>query len=61
MPKSSYVLSMVSYALSLWISLFKSFCCKEVPTTAYTVFARFGSTPTQHVQPKPNSDFALRQ
>jgi len=29
--KSSYVLSMVSYALSLWISLLKSFCCKEVP------------------------------
>jgi len=33
MLKSSYVLSMVSYALSLWISLLKSFCCKEVPTT----------------------------
>jgi len=31
MLKSSYVLSMVSYALSLWISLLKSFCCKEVP------------------------------
>ena len=33
MLKSSYVLSMVSYALSLWISLLKSFCRKEVPTT----------------------------
>jgi len=26
---------------------------------AYTVFTRFESTPRQHAQPKPNSDFAL--
>jgi len=29
-------------------------------SAAYTVSTRFGSTPTQHVHPKPNSDFALR-
>jgi len=27
---------------------------------AYTAFTRFWCTPTQHVQPKPSSDFALR-
>jgi len=37
MLKSPYVLSMVSYAMSLWISLLKSFCCKEVPTKKHTV------------------------
>jgi len=28
---------------------------------SYTVFTRFGYTPTQHVQPKPNSHFNLRR
>jgi len=32
-----------------------------IARASYTVFTRFGCTPTQHVQSKPSRDFALRQ